>query len=41
LVNEVVAVKKETLKRYLRVTVDPTGATGSFTAFIVAHKRNY
>lgn len=41
IVEETVAVKKETLKRYLRVTVDPTGATGSFTAYITGMKRNY
>lgn len=41
IVEETVAVKKETLKRYLRVTVDPTSATGSFTAYITGMKRNY
>lgn len=40
-VNETVAVKKETLARYLRVTVDPTGATGSFTAYVTGMRRNY
>lgn len=41
IVEETLAVKKETCKRYLRVTVDPTGATGSFAAYITGMKRNY
>ncbi len=41
IVNQTLAVKKETLKRYLRVTITPTGATGSFTAFVTGFKRNY
>jgi hypothetical protein len=41
IVQETLAVKKEVCKRFLRVTVDPTGATGSFTAYITGMKRNY
>jgi hypothetical protein len=41
IVEETLAVKKEVCKRYLRVTVDPTGATGSFAAYITGMKRNY
>lgn len=41
IVEETLAVKKETLKRYLRVVVDPTGATGAFAAYITGFKRNY
>lgn len=41
IVEETVAVKKENTERYLRVTVDPTGATGSFVAYITGQRRNY
>lgn len=41
IVEETLAVKKEVCKRYLRVTVDPTGMTGSVTAYITGVKRNY
>jgi hypothetical protein len=41
IVEETLAVKKEVLKRYIRVTVDPTGATGSFAAYATGMKRNY
>ena len=41
IVNQTLAVKKEGLKRYLRVTITPTGATGSWTAYITGFKRNY
>lgn len=41
IVEETLAVKKETLKRFLRVTVDPTGMTGSVCAYITGIKRNY
>lgn len=41
IVEETLAVKKEVVKRYLRVTVDPTGMTGSVAAYITGMKRNY
>ena len=41
IVEETLAVKKEVCKRYLRVTVDPTGMTGSVAAYITGMKRNY
>lgn len=41
IVEETLAVKKENIKRYLRVTVDPTGATGSFAAYVTGFKRKY
>lgn len=40
-IEETLALKKEVLKRYVRVVVTPTGGTGVFTAQIIAHKRNY
>jgi hypothetical protein len=41
IVEETLAVKKEVCKRYLRVTVDPAGMTGSVAAYITGMKRNY